>query len=303
MGGLLCAIAWPIPAAEPASSAERLVADGDNQRNPFMKEVAAMLGKKDYEALEQLAGELRESKARFHEGGGQIYFFYRPLASPWPEGKFGSATGEEWSQLVKRLDGWVAARPKSGTARIALVLCLAEDALSNEGNADLWARYLKRAKLELAKAEPLAENDPELFRAKLEVARLKAREILEPARGFSKQDPEWFIAMQGVALGQGRGGGARDKGWQVHGRAFGNANIAGKLCFAVKGGLAAPSESSRLPRNGIAPEECVPKAVGLVAVHVVANLISRSSGRTRPRCECRWPPVHPEWGPAHFACK
>ncbi|MEA3213111.1 MAG: hypothetical protein QOE70_6168 [Chthoniobacter sp.] len=192
--GLLSAALFHAPAAEP------LVDDGPRERDPFMQNVADMLAKTDYDGLEQIAEEARASKARFTDGTWKLTYFYSAFVTPEPGSEASRFTPGSWKELFARLDDWVAARPTSGTARLArlrgsLAATTAYRSTAKlEGDANLWRKYLHQTWEQHGEARRLAAKDPYFYEASLEVAsqwKLKPEEFEQRYQRAVAFEPEY----------------------------------------------------------------------------------------------------------------
>jgi hypothetical protein len=132
----------------------------------------------DYDRLEQIADSVRSRKAKFSGGLWKIHAFYSGTSSP-----HGHATEEDWAELQKILDGWVSAKPESITARIALANFYTNYAWDARGNGTV---------------DTITKSGWRLFASRAQ----KAREVLEAAAKLKAKCPEWYVAMQQVALCQ-----------------------------------------------------------------------------------------------------
>ena len=131
-----------------------------------------------FEQLDCLTDSVRSHKETFSGGIWKIHAIYGGLATP-PQ----HPTQVDWTRHIESLQRWLAARPESITARVALAECYVRYGWDARGNGlgdsvsdSGWRLLTERA----AKARQLLEQSP------------------VPAT-----DPEWFAAMQEVALAQG----------------------------------------------------------------------------------------------------
>jgi hypothetical protein len=69
----------------------------------------------EFAGLDCIANTARTSKASFAEGRWKLNVFYWAIAQPE-----GHATEDDWNAHLKILNRWVAAKPQSVTARVAL---------------------------------------------------------------------------------------------------------------------------------------------------------------------------------------
>jgi hypothetical protein len=143
--------------------------------------VSNMLAAEEFKQLDCLADSLRESQVRFASGAWKLHIFYSGLEAPLLH-----ATEKDWKEHLKRLKNWQYENPESITARIALAeadLSYAWDARGNQG------------------AETVSDNGWQLFGQRA----AEARKILEKASSLKAKCPEWYVAMETVALAQGWG--------------------------------------------------------------------------------------------------
>jgi len=92
-------------------------APAPDQQQPFKADVRAMLERRQFEALDDLADELNRTKARFAGGDWKSYRFQEALGTP-----AGGCddTDAHWEGLIAVLTRWHAQRPASMAAAIAL---------------------------------------------------------------------------------------------------------------------------------------------------------------------------------------
>ncbi len=95
-----------------------------------------------------------------------------------------TATDADWQALLTKLQSWIASDPGSPTPRIALAQAYLDFAWKARGHG-------------LAKT--VTEQGWVLFGQRVQ----SAKAALEEARGVSEDRPEWYVAMQAVALTQG----------------------------------------------------------------------------------------------------
>jgi hypothetical protein len=138
-----------------------------------------LLAQEKFDELECIADSDRSTKAKFSGGMWKLHNFYGGIQEPR-----GHATEEDWSTHLARLNRWVAAKPASITARVAL--------------ASAYIQYAWAARGEDF-ADKVTASGARLFDRRTQ----KARQILEQASSLQAKCPEWYLAMQFVALGQG----------------------------------------------------------------------------------------------------
>ncbi len=133
----------------------------------------------NFDRLEEVASSIRASKARYSGGGWKINAFYRGTSQP-----DGHATDEDWRNWQNILERWIAAKPQSITARVALAYFYIDYAWNARGDGTV---------------DSVTSSGWRLFSGRLQ----KARDVLEASAKLSPMCPEWYLAMQQVALGQG----------------------------------------------------------------------------------------------------
>ena len=147
----------------------------------FFREIAAYLVEKNYDALDQAAREARTKKTRFKGGVWKLYIFYDSLGKP-TVGE--AATDEDWTYHIGRVKDWIAARPESVSARIAL--------------AQTYEIYASEARGG-GYANTVSNTGWKLYHERVDMA---AATLAEAAK-LKEKCPFWYEAMQNVALAQG----------------------------------------------------------------------------------------------------
>jgi hypothetical protein len=132
-----------------------------------------------FEQLDCLADLARSNKETFPGGMWKIHAVYTDLVRPPLH-----PTNEDWIAHIELVQRWVSARPESITARIAL--------------AATYANYGEDARGR-GRADTVSESGWKLLAERT----AKAKQILEEASTLTAKDPEWYVAMQQVALLQG----------------------------------------------------------------------------------------------------
>ncbi|MGO9494361.1 MAG: hypothetical protein ACLPZY_18875 [Terracidiphilus sp.] len=130
--------------------------------------------------LDAVANQLRSQRLRFLGGAWQLSAFYNTVGPAGPQ----TATDAAWEAQIARLQAWGREEPASVTPRIALARAYIAFAWKARGNgfantvtSEGWQQFSERIAL--------------------------ARTTLEQAQKLNNGDPEWFRAMQTVALAQG----------------------------------------------------------------------------------------------------
>jgi len=144
----------------------------------FSKTVYSLLEAGKFEQLDCLADSVRTDKERFPGGMWKIHAIYIGLAKPPLH-----PTQEDWDTHLGLLQRWVSTTPDSITARVALA----------ESNVHYG---------EDARGTGFADTVSESGWRLLAERAAKAKQILEEASTLSAKDPEWYLAMQYIALDQ-----------------------------------------------------------------------------------------------------
>jgi hypothetical protein len=143
----------------------------------FRNSVDKALLESQFEALDAAATSFRTLKRQSANGEWTLSVIYEELSyylRDVPEA--------DWVTRLERLQAWVAAKPESITARIALAECLIGYAFHGRGGnyapevtAQQWGTFDERMN--------------------------KAEKILHDARSLKQKCPEWWAAYQRLALG------------------------------------------------------------------------------------------------------
>jgi WD40 repeat protein len=138
-----------------------------------------LFSKSDFAKLESMAAELRDSKARFSDGLWKLPAFYRGLEA---EKAVGHAS--DWKPWFDKLTQWHNEFPDSITQPVVL--------------ASGWTEYAWEAR-GTGYAYTISDERGKKFEERL----AEGRKVLEAAAKLPKKCPQWTIAMQVIALGQG----------------------------------------------------------------------------------------------------
>ena len=146
--------------------------------------VGSLLSSERFAELDQIADKARSSKARFAGGGWKLYTFYIGLCGECQRTTTVSVEGN-----IEHLKHWVAARPNSITARVALAQNYLEYAwlARGDGYADTvdqpaWKEFERRLELlktTLDQAETLKAKCPQWFLIKQRAARAQGMDMRE----------------------------------------------------------------------------------------------------------------------------
>jgi hypothetical protein len=149
----------------------------------YMGAIARILKEEKFEELDCLADHARSGKERLPGGAWRLHTLYGGLYSP-VQYPVTHATREDWNPHLQRLQRWVAARPKSVTASVAL--------------AKAYLNYAYDARGE-GSGNTVSEGGWKLFRERT----AEAKRILQEASALPIKCPEWYVAMLLVAQNQG----------------------------------------------------------------------------------------------------
>ena len=147
----------------------------------FMHEANALLMRERFVELDKMADEVRSSKARFPGGGWKLSRFYEALGR-MNAGE--NATETDWQSHLAVFQRWMAARPQSITARVALAEAYLDYAWAARGNG-----Y----------ANTVTGNGWRLFEERSQ----QAAKVLIEAAALPAKCPYWTELMQQVALAAG----------------------------------------------------------------------------------------------------
>ena len=151
----------------------------------YSKTIYGLFKTGKFEQLDCLADSVRSRKETFPGGMWKIHSVHGGLEQPPLH-----PTEEDWAAHIELLQRWASTRPDSMTARIAL--------------AESYVNYGWDARGP-GLADTVSESGWKLFADRA----AKAKQILEEASTLSAKDPEWYVAMQSVALAQSWGLDAR----------------------------------------------------------------------------------------------
>jgi hypothetical protein len=149
-----------------------------NAISHYKKAISELLMAQKFKELDCLADSARSSKATFSGGRWVVHTIYLALEKPEVH-----PTEKDWKTHLGRLEHWAGKNPDSITARVALAEAYLDYGWSarGQGNSDTvsktgWSFFDKRAD--------------------------HAKKILDEASSLSTKCPEWYAAMQKVALSQ-----------------------------------------------------------------------------------------------------
>ncbi len=149
----------------------------DREIKSFNRDINAMLATRDFDGLESLAKEMRESKAHFGNGMWKSYLYYASM--PPSVGAPDSA----WEKRLQQIDAWREAKPGSVTPAIAL--------------AEVYTGYAR--KVGITRQAPGKADPRTVHRERLEMA-LRA---LEDGHAAGEKDPHYWRCAHAIAAGLG----------------------------------------------------------------------------------------------------
>jgi hypothetical protein len=180
----------------------------EKDETAFGTRVRTQLEQENFLVLDSVAAAERAGRTRFPGGGWKLYTFYSAVESPKVKPP---ATEAEWADTLDRLKRWVAQRPESATARVALGYAYLNYAWQARGQGDaasvtpvggrLMQERLKLAETELQRAEGKC---PEWYYVMLQIGRLKgwgAEDLTAFLQRAISYEPEFYYSYQEVARG------------------------------------------------------------------------------------------------------
>lgn len=148
----------------------------EQEFSSIYKKAAILLIEAKYDELEALASEYRNSKKRCVTGQWVLAELYDSLSNHLREGD-----EKQFQTRLKRLNDWVAAKPDSITAKVALADCMISYAFCGRGDG-----Y----------ADTVTEDRWNIFYTRLKAA----EEILIEAKKLEQKCPGWWAAYLRIAL-------------------------------------------------------------------------------------------------------
>jgi hypothetical protein len=151
------------------------------EAEPYVSSITSYYLQRDFDQLEREAHEARIGEERFAGGSWKIYNFYAGVALP---GRKTPADETVWNTYLAITKDWVAAKPESATARIALA------------DAHLALAWKARG---TGYANTVSDQSWDTFHSEIALV----REALLEAAQRKERCPYWFALMQAVALADG----------------------------------------------------------------------------------------------------
>lgn len=180
-GSQSASVSSALPATEKQMAPASGSVDGAAQEEEYKNQIMMDLVRKDYDALDDSAHKDRSPAARFGGGTWRVWGYYEGLDTP-PLGD--KATEDDWNLQIDALKAWVAARPESGAARIALA-----------GAYDNFAQHARGS----GYANTVSDEGWKLYSQRIAMA----ASTLEDAAKLKDKSPYWYSMMFDVALAQG----------------------------------------------------------------------------------------------------
>ena|SRR5271156_1047125 len=171
------------PSPEVQSSPTELQAEteaGDTSVRTFRVHIHELFNQGEYSELEAISSRLQSQRLRFRGGAWQLRVFYSMISYPPSL----TATDAEWQAQIAKLEQWAKSYPNSAVPRVAM--------------ADAYLRFAWKARGN-GFANTVTPEGWTLFKERVQ----SARQVLEDAAKLSVNCPEWYRAMQTVALAQG----------------------------------------------------------------------------------------------------
>jgi hypothetical protein len=141
--------------------------DEKNVRAEIRQTAESLLVHSRFDELDKTAEDYRVSRLKFKNGEWALTSFYAGLTDL----KRSAARQEEWESRLARLREWVAERPNSVTARVALSDCLVGYAFHNRGygyvdtvteeRMQLFEQYMNEARSVLNASVSMRDECPE----------------------------------------------------------------------------------------------------------------------------------------------
>src|SRR3954466_3778550 len=181
---------------------------GEKDEAAFGTRVRTQMEQENFLVLDSVAAAERLGRTRFPGGGWKLYAFYSAVETPKVKPP---ATEAEWADTLDRLKRWVAQRPESITAKVALGYGYLNYAWQARGNGDAASVTLEGGRL-MQERLNLAEKQlqggegkcPEWYYVMLQIGRLKgwaAEDLAALLQRASAYEPEFYYSYQEVARG------------------------------------------------------------------------------------------------------
>lgn len=156
-------------------------AEGTSDPQRYLTNVQMLLMIERFEVLDKAAADVRLRKSRFPGGGWKLRTLYLGIGKPIGGEK---NSDETWARYFESMKRWTAQRPDSVTAHVALANAYLDYAWKARGH-----EY----------ADKVSDEGGKLFEERTALALSTLMQVAEPRPNC----PEWYHAMQLVALMQG----------------------------------------------------------------------------------------------------
>ena len=147
-------------------------------RKEINNQAKALLDAKDFDKLDSLAAQYRDSRECYADGSWKLSEVYVGLELS------DQASDSEWESHLAIFNDWIKARPESITARVAL--------------ADEWVGYAWKAR-GVGYANTVTQKGWQLLSERMQ----RALAVLRAARTLKQGCPYWGSTMLRIALGLG----------------------------------------------------------------------------------------------------
>ncbi len=154
--------------------------EGQKEADQYFSQVQELFSREQFGQIDYMASAARSGKTRFAGGGWKLYTLYLALAAPADA----AAPAEAWEAHLSALKEWTRQSPSSITARVTLAMAYLNYAWKARG---------------VETSDKVTEDGWRLFAERAQ----HAREILDDASHLAEKCPQWYRAMQTVALAQG----------------------------------------------------------------------------------------------------
>lgn len=172
----------PHDATPRALHMRELIADMSiNDPGDYASQMTDLLKRQDFDGLEHAADMARSTKSRFPGGPWKLYVFYDSVGKP-VGGR--QASDADWNAEFALLKQWIARKPQSTTARIALA-----QAYLGYGSKARGSGY----------ADTVTDEGWESYGSRT----AQALSTLKEAATLPDKCPYWYEAMMQVAVAQG----------------------------------------------------------------------------------------------------
>jgi tetratricopeptide (TPR) repeat protein len=174
-------VANPCPSEKPCEQSKGLPRRATETEEQYRAEILPLIASNRFDTLEEAAGRARSSKERVTGGTWKLYVFYDVVSTPAVGNR---ATERDWTDCLARLKRWVAARPQSITARVALAQAYFGFAWFARGSGF---------------AGTVSESDWKVYSDRLD----QASKALNEAQNLTAKCPQFYFVTQLLASAQG----------------------------------------------------------------------------------------------------